>query len=71
MDYHKLLDSITPEIYQNFRRAVELGKWPDGKILSRAQKEESMQAIIAYDNLHRAQQDRVGYIDKGKKAEDV
>lgn len=71
MDYRQLLDAITPEIYQRLCRAVELGKWPDGKPLTREQKEQSMQAIIAYDGSHHSEDQRVGYIDRGKKAGEV
>ena len=38
MDYKQLLDSITPEIYQRFQKAIEIGKWPDGKSLTDEQK---------------------------------
>ena len=49
MDLRQLLSSITPDIYENLKRAVELGKWPDGRALSDEQKALCMQAIIAYD----------------------
>ncbi|MFT5037753.1 MAG: hypothetical protein ACI94L_000314, partial [Flavobacteriaceae bacterium] len=29
MDLRQLLSSITPEVYESLRRAVEVGKWPD------------------------------------------
>ena len=69
MDFDKLISNITPEIYANLKRAVEIGKWPDGTVLTAEQRELSMQAVIGYDNKFNAEQDRVGYIDRGHKAE--
>ena len=69
MDYLELLESITPEIYVSLCRAVEKGKWPDGEPLTRKQKEQSLEAIIAYDNRNHLETQRVGYIDKGTKVE--
>ncbi len=71
MDYMQLLGSITPEVYQNLCRAVELGKWPNGELLTREQKEQSLQAIIAYDQRNHSEKQRVGYIDRGTKAGDT
>ncbi len=61
MDLKQLLDSITPEIYQRFQTAVEIGKWPDGRELSEEQKSLCMQAIIAYDQRN-PEVDRTGYV---------
>ena len=69
MDFADLLRNITPDIYQNLKRGVELGKWPDGTPLTSEQKALCMQALIAYDNEHHDEQSRVGYIDRGHKAE--
>ena len=66
MNIEQLIDSITPEIYENLKKAVELGKWPDGRALTDDQKESSLQAIIAYDARHKAEEDRVGYIHSKK-----
>lgn len=61
MDLQQLLESITPDIYERLKRAVELGKWPDGRVLSEGQKELCLQAIIAYDR-RKPEEERVGYI---------
>lgn len=65
-----MIASMTPEIYQNLRRAVELGKWPDGKPLTPEQRENAMQAVIAWGEKHLEATDRIGHIDKGHKAGD-
>lgn len=61
MDLRQLLDSITPEIYESLKRAIEVGKWPDGRALSDGQKELCIQAVIAYDEGKPADQ-RTGYV---------
>lgn len=68
MDYLQLIETMTPEIYRSLVRSVETGKWPDGSALTREQRQESLQAVIAWGKLHLPEEQRVGYIDKGKKA---
>jgi len=62
MDFQQLIESITPEIYNNLKAAVELGKWPNGTRLTPEQREHSIQAVIAYDTRHKDEGERVGYI---------
>jgi uncharacterized protein YeaC (DUF1315 family) len=62
MDIKQLLESITPEIYENLKTAIELGKWPDGRKLDQEQKELCMQAVIAYEEMHVPAEERTGYI---------
>ena len=68
MAYQELIKTLAPELVQNFRRAIEIGKWPDGSVLSAEQREHAMQAVIAYEQQFVEEADRVGYIDKGDKA---
>ena len=70
MEYQQMIDSMTPEIYQSLRRALELGKWPDGRQLTPEQKQNAMQAVIAWGERHLPEAERVGFIDKGHKAGD-
>ena len=62
MDYLEMIESMTPEVYQNLLRSVELGKWPDGGVLTGEQRENAMQAIIAWGERHLPETERVGYI---------
>ena len=62
-----LINNITPDTYQALKRAIELGKWPNGEALSEQQKALCMEAVIRYDNTHLSEQQRVGYIDRGSK----
>ena len=70
MDYQQLIETMTPAIYQNLKRSVEIGKWPDGKPLTPEQRQEAMQAVIAWGKLYLPENERVGFIDKGHKAGD-
>ena len=71
MDYQTLIDSLTPEVYHSLRRAMELGKWPDGRALSGEQRAIVMQALIAWGEKHLPPEQRVGFIDRGHKAGDL
>ena len=62
MEFEQLLSSINPEIYANLKRAVELGKWPDGRVLTPEQRQMSLQAVIAYEAKHLPEDERSGYI---------
>jgi uncharacterized protein YeaC (DUF1315 family) len=67
MEYQDLLEQLTPEIVANFKRALELGRWPDGRAVSEEQRAHCMQAVIAWDQLHLPEEQRVGFIDRGQK----
>jgi len=71
MDYHMLIDGMSPEIYQNLKRAIEIGKWPDGRVLTSEQRATVMEALIAWGAKHLPEEQRVGFIDRGHKAGDV
>ncbi|UZE97452.1 YeaC family protein [Alkalimarinus alittae] len=67
MTFEEIVQKIDPQIYKNLRTALELGKWPDGRVLTRDQKEISMQAVIYYENqANIAESDRIGFIDRAK-----
>ena len=70
MNYQQLIANITPEIHASLKRAIEIGRWPDGRRLSDEQRALTMEAVIAYEAAHVSETERVGFIDRGKKAED-
>ena len=70
MDYQQLIETMSPEIYQSLIRALELGKWPDGKPLTREQRQNTMQAVIAWGERYLSERERVGFIDNKQKAGD-
>ena len=69
MDFDKLIDNLDPASYESRKRAVEIGKWPDGRSLTPEQRERCMEAVIAYDFRRKPEEERVGYVDMGSKAE--
>ena len=69
MDFNTIVEMITPEVHASLRRAVEIGKWADGVALTREQREQCLQAVIAWEARHLASEQRTGYIDRGSKAE--
>ncbi len=69
MDYMQLLEQLTPELVASFKRALELGRWPDGQVMTDAQREHCLQAVIAYDGMRLPEHERVGYIDRARKKE--
>ena len=69
MNYEQLIANITPEIHASLQRAIEIGRWPDGRRISDEQRALCMEAVIAYENRHLPERARVGYIDRGSKEE--
>lgn len=68
MTYEELIERLDPTVYKSLRRAVELGKWPDGRPISDEQRSICMEAVIYYENHHDLpENERVGYIDRERK----
>ncbi|MEK9648875.1 MAG: DUF1315 family protein [Gammaproteobacteria bacterium] len=61
----ELLESITPEIHEQLKTAVDLGRWENGEKLTAEQKEHCLQAVIAYDLEYTDPEKRVGFL-RGK-----
>lgn len=63
MDLESLIQSLTPEVYENLKNAVALGKWPNGVALKEGQRELCLEAIVHYEIAHEVPvEERVGYI---------
>ncbi|MFT6028623.1 MAG: hypothetical protein ACI8O8_000348 [Oleiphilaceae bacterium] len=68
MNFEDVAQKISPDVYQRFKEALELGKWPDGRILTKDQKEICLQAIMVYERAQAIPEDqRTGYVDSTKK----
>lgn len=67
MNFEKMIEVMSPEVYQSLKRAVELGKWPNGDQLSDEQRKTSLRAVIAYDQLKLPEHERTGYISRTKQ----
>jgi len=68
MDYQQMIDAMSPDIYRRLKQSVEQGRWPDGRPLTAEQRQNALQAIIAWGETHLPAGERVGYIDRGHKA---
>ncbi|WP_303289080.1 YeaC family protein [Marinobacter sp. SS5-14b] len=69
MTYDELIERLDPTVYRSLKQAIELGKWPDGRAISREQRAICLEAVIYYENKHNIpEQERVGYLDRGEKA---
>lgn len=63
MQYDDLIKKLDGATIASFKEAVALGKWPDGKKLSREQKEHCMGAVIAWEQANGLQEEqRLGYV---------
>ncbi|MEH6579079.1 MAG: DUF1315 family protein [Amphritea sp.] len=67
MTFEKMIEVMTPDVYNSLKRAVELGKWPNGERLTQEQRETSLRAVIAYDAQKLPEEQRTGYISRKKK----
>lgn len=56
-----LIKTITPDIYERFKKAIETGKWNDGTLLTEDQKAITLRAIILYEQVHLLEHERVGF----------
>ncbi|MCY0966398.1 YeaC family protein [Parathalassolituus penaei] len=63
MTLQDLIKSLTPEVYENLKNAVALGRWPNGVDLQPGQRELCMEALLHYEMLHDVpMEQRVGYV---------
>lgn len=69
MNFDRMVAQMTPEMYENFKQAVALRKWPDGRRLSPEQTELCLEAVIKYEVIHDVPADqRVGYLERNECA---
>ena len=66
MSFDEVAKNLTAEAYQQLKTAVEIGKWPDGKVLSAQQKQISLEAILHYEVANLPPEQRTGYIPPKK-----
>ena len=68
---NELVESLTPSMVSDFKQAIELGKFPDGRVVSREQKELMIEATILYDALKLPEEERTGFIHRKKQASGI
>lgn len=64
--FRELIDRLTPDIYQQLKKSVEIGKWPTGQVITQEQRNLCMQAVIAYEEKHFPKQERTGFVPPKK-----
>lgn len=69
MDYDALIARLDATTCDALRRAIELGKFPDGRKLTDEQRELCMEAVLAWEVRNLPPEQHTGYIDRGRKAE--
>ncbi len=69
--YLDTIKSMGRDVYDRMLNALATGLWPDGKRVSSDQRAHCMRAVIAWGELNLPPEERIGYIDKGHKADDV
>lgn len=67
MDYDALIARLDATTCAALKRAIEMGKFPDGRRLSDEQRALCMEAVLAWEVRHVPPERRTGYIDRGHK----
>jgi uncharacterized protein len=67
----ELIEALTPAMLADLKRAVELGKFPDGRVVSTEQRELMLEAVLRYEALHTPPDARTGFIDRGNSTCDI
>lgn len=62
MSLQQLLENLTPQVVGSLRRAIELGKWPNGAALSDDQRQLCAQAVTAWEVRNLPSEARTGYV---------
>jgi hypothetical protein len=65
-----LIDNMPPEIYENLKTSIEIGKWPDGKKLDKTQLEDCMQILILYESRYFRDESKTGKMLAGCESRD-
>ncbi|MFZ5722717.1 MAG: YeaC family protein [Pseudomonadota bacterium] len=68
MDFEQLIARMDANTCSALRRAVEIGKFPDGRRLTDGQRALCMEAVLAWELKHLPPEQHTGHIDRGAKA---
>lgn len=69
--YRDSVQQMDREVYERLVDSLATGRWPDGRALTDAQRQHAMRAVITWGELHLPAEARIGFIDKGHKANEV
>ncbi len=58
--FSDIIDNITPEMHKELRETVQLGRFPDGRRLTREQSEDLLRALLAWEQKNLPEDERTG-----------
>ncbi|GHB30123.1 YeaC family protein [Salinicola rhizosphaerae] len=65
--FDDMVAQMTPELYERFKQAIQLRKWPDGRRLTGEQTELCLEAVIKYERFHDLPpEQRIGYLERNE-----
>lgn len=64
-DFTSAATGLDQATYTSLKRALELGRWPDGRRLEPRQREICMEAVLTWEAAHLPPEERTGYIERG------
>ncbi|MEW5248961.1 YeaC family protein [Microbulbifer sp. 2201CG32-9] len=62
MSFETLLNSLSPQVIGSLKRAIELGKWPDGRVLTDVQRRRCGEAVSAWEQRNLPPESRTGFV---------
>lgn len=71
MNKHDILSTLTPQIVDKFRTAIEIGRWENGEKLTDAQRQTCMQAVMVWEHEYLPIAERTGYIQRPIKNNEI
>jgi len=66
MSFEELLNNLNPQIIGSLKRAIELGKWPNGVALSDRQRSLCAEAVANWERRNLPAEAQVGYVPPKK-----
>ncbi len=65
MTFEKMINQMTPAIYESLKQAVSLRKWPDGRRLTPEQTDLCLEAVMRFEVENNVpEENRVGYLEQ-------
>jgi uncharacterized protein YeaC (DUF1315 family) len=65
MTFDRMIQQMTPAIYESLKQAVSLRKWPDGRRLTDEQTELCLEAVMRFEAENNVpEENRVGYLEQ-------
>ncbi|BBM00741.1 YeaC family protein [Microbulbifer sp. GL-2] len=62
MSFEQLLKNLNPQIIGSLRRAIELGKWPNGVAVTGEQRRLCAEAVANWEASNLPKEQQVGYV---------